>query len=189
MKKYVCVITLVLLATLTVNAQETKFGAKAGVNFSGLYGDSVRSLDGQTDFHIGGLANIGLNSWLALQPELVYSRQGYTYNLFGVEATGNLDYINVPVLVDFTVAKGLSLHGGPQFGFNLVGEEDTNAGTIDVEAKSFIVSNAIGAQYQLPDLGLFFQLRYASDFISVFEDNDIEAANSVFSVSVGWFFE
>ena len=191
MKTKFLTLILILSTFLTTQAQDLKFGVKAGANFSSLFGDSTDDIDGQTDFHVGGLVNIQLISWLALQPEEVYSRQGYQYDSFAGfgENTGNLDYLNVPVLVDFTVVKGLSLHGGPQFGFNLVSEEDSNAGTTDVDARSVLIGNAIGIQYQLPNLGLFFQARYASDFVTAFNEDDIEAFNSTYSLSVGWFFD
>ncbi|MDX1463383.1 MAG: outer membrane beta-barrel protein [Marinirhabdus sp.] len=189
MKKLLLFVALITVGTLTTQAQETKFGLKAGVNFASVFGDNLDEFDGQTDFHVGGVLSVGLNSWLSLQPELVYSRQGYSLEDSGFDIKGNLDYINLPILVDFTIAEGFSLHGGPQFGFNLVSEEAVDGESFKFDTKSVLISNAIGAQYQLPDNGLFFQLRYSSDFVTIAEEDDINVFNSVFSASIGWFFQ
>ena len=176
---------LAVFGFTTANAQGISFGAKAGVNFASLTGDDADGLDGRTSFHVGGVVYIGLSEMFGLQPELVYSSQGFTASVLGVDATGHLDYINIPVLVDVLVAEGFSLQAGPQVGILINDDLDVDGvGSASMEAESVDVSIAAGAQYKMP-MGLFFQARYA---IGMTDVNMGSIKNSVASLSVGWFF-
>jgi len=58
MKKLLLMAALAVFGLTTTNAQEVRFGAKAGANFASLNGDDVDDIDGRTSFHVGGVANI-----------------------------------------------------------------------------------------------------------------------------------
>jgi opacity protein-like surface antigen len=93
------------------NAQDTKFGMKAGLDnlsFSGG-GDSI------TGFFIGGSAEFGLADKVALQPGLNYhsaSKNG-----------ANLSYLSIPVLFKYNAADKIDLVAGPALFYNM----DSNA--------------------------------------------------------------
>jgi len=193
MKKLLLVAALAVFGLNTINAQNVRFGAKAGVNFASLNGDDVDNIDGRTSFHVGGVANIGITELFSIQPEVIYSSQGYSADDDG-DVTVNLDYINVPIMADFKLAEGLSLQGGAQVGFNISSKIDFDGDKDDIDGIQTIdFGVGIGAQYVLP-INLFFQARYVIGITNVFEDfdgieqEDVEAKNSVVSVSVGYFF-
>jgi hypothetical protein len=100
---------------------------------------------------------------LAIQPELLYSAQGATADGGGNESTTRLDYINLPIMLDVTIADGLSLQGGPQFGFNIGSETEFEgggiSGTSDIDAETLDIGAGIGAQYKL-ESGLFFSFSH-----------------------------
>ena len=199
MKKLLLLTAVCVLTMFNLQAQEISFGAKAGVNFASAVGDDADGLDGRTGFHVGAVANIALGEMFAIQPEVVYSAQGYKQDIDGVEVTGKLDYINIPVLADVTLAEGFSLQGGPQFGITVTDEAEFEGTTGSLDAKSFEIGAAIGAQYRLP-MGVFFQVRYATGLASALDDIDVDLGelgmetierdvkNSVLSISVGYFF-
>ena len=56
------------------NAQETKFGVKAGVDFASVKVEvmGVSGTASETGFFVGGFANIGLSEKFSVQPELLY---------------------------------------------------------------------------------------------------------------------
>jgi len=165
------------------NAQEVSFGVKAGVNFASVNGDDIEDIDGRTGLHIGAVAKIGFSELLAIQPEVVYSAQGFTGD---EDVTAKLDYINIPIMLDLTLAEGFSLQGGPQFGINVTGELDNGDETVDIDdVETMDIAVGIGAQYKLP-MGLFFQARYVIGVNDIFDETD--AKNSVISLSAGWFF-
>ncbi len=185
--KRILLFTVVLLFGFSVKAQDIDVGLKAGVNFAQLSGNTTNGLDGRTGFHAGGLIIFELIDYLGVQGEVVYSQQGYTEVIEGMEATGKLDYINIPVLVNFEAADGLSIQGGPQVGFNVSNTvELTNGDDTEIDLRSADISAVAGLQYIAP-LGLMVQARYnfgLTDIIS-----DVDAHNSVFSLSVGWIFD
>jgi len=186
MKKLLLFAALVVFVFTTGHAQ-TNFGVKTGVNLASLSGDDSGWVDGQTTIHIGGVANIGISELLSVQPELLYSRQGAKNKMD--DTTIYLDYITVPIMVDFKVAEGLSLQGGPQIGININGivEDDNAGGEEDIEnLESLDIGVGVGAQYKLSK-GLFFQARYMVGLSNLSEE--IKGKNSVISVSVGWFFD
>ncbi len=170
MKKLFLLAIAVISFSVSSNAQDIKFGFKGGVNFATLNGDDVNdNLDGRTGYHIGAVLQVSLAETIALQPELLYSAQG-------IEDT-DIDYLNLPILVKLKFAKIFSVEAGPQFGFVV----NDNFAVGDPE--SFDLSGAVGAGVEF---GPFFgQLRYNFGFTDVIDN--VEAKNSAFQVSVGYY--
>lgn len=191
MKKLMVIMVIATFAFTTSSAQDISYGIKTGANFSSITGDEVDDLDGRTSINVGGVVNIGIGELFAVQPEILYSTQGATWELDGVKSTYKLDYINIPIMVDYTVAEGFSLQGGPQIGFNITSEIETDGETEELDdVESLDLGIGIGAQYRLP-MGLFFQARYVIGLSDIFPDadgEDFKEKNSVLSISVGWFF-
>src|SRR5690606_27290480 len=95
------ILLFVAVATLSFTAQsQVRFGAKAGVNFSSVNGDSFDNADGVTGFHVGAVAKIGFTELLALQPEILFSAQGYSVDLPGDDVSVRLGYVNLPIMLD-----------------------------------------------------------------------------------------
>lgn len=99
-----------------VSAQNVKFGIKGGFNRTSL-NDEQRREDSKVrprpGFHFGGLAHIHLHDKLALQPELIYSKEGAKYENDG---KSDLNYVNVPILIQYLIGPGFRIETGPQFG-------------------------------------------------------------------------
>ena len=130
MKKIILSIAAVL-AFGFANAQDVKYGAKAGLNMSSISTDGASSL---LAFHLGGFAEIKINPKFAVQPELLYSAQGAKF-------TGgdlNLNYINIPVMAKYYVADAISIEVGPQIGFLMSAKAD------GVDVKEFFSSTDFG---------------------------------------------
>jgi len=193
-------ITLSIIAVLAfgfTNAQETKFGVKAGLNIANLGGDmeDAKSLVG---FHVGGFAEFKLSEKFAIQPELLYSAQGakgeYSEEGESIELTQNLGYLNIPVMAKFYVAEGFSLEAGPQIGFLLNAKEKGEYEGVSLEVdnkdefKSIDFGVNFGAGYDFTE-NLSAGLRYNLGLSNVYEDSDdYKVNNSVFSISVGYKF-
>lgn len=190
MKKSIISLAVLLFIVMTAFAQNgpISFGAKAGVNFSSILGDEVDDFDGRTSIHFGAVVKIGVSDVFAVQPELLYSTQGATWSIAGVDSTFKLDYLNVPIMADFTVVEGFSLQAGPQIGINITSEVDIDGETEELEdIESLDMGLGIGAQYTSP-MGLFFQARYMVGLSDIVDDGDFKNQNSVLSISAGWFF-
>lgn len=113
MKNLFLAVSLLFLGVSVASAQDLKFGAKIGANFSNLNGDGLNG-DNLTSFHVGALVELNLIQNFSVQPELLYSSQGTDYK----NEDYKLDYVSLPVLAKFyVITDKLSLEAGPQFSF------------------------------------------------------------------------
>ena len=146
------------LATMAITLQtqaQVKLGAKAGVNMSMLTEDDWTMKPG---FHAGAYVQINLVPMFSIQPEVLYSMQGGKYHdsedlLF---TTTTLDYkitshnLIIPIMLQFTPIKQLTIEAGPQFGFNLGTDFDY---TLDTQLKTYLT--AAGGKFNSDDYNLF----------------------------------
>ncbi|WP_158861372.1 porin family protein [Lunatibacter salilacus] len=108
-----------------------RFGIKGGLNASQLYVDqpNVEDENMKIGFNFGVFTKVPINSFLALQPEVLYTNVGskVTYggsnleNLFGIEpgeVRFNLNYIQVPVALAVNIGP-LNVHAGPYVSYLL----------------------------------------------------------------------
>src|SRR5690606_29392385 len=195
---------------MVVQAQDIKFGAKAGLNLANMSGD-VEDNSIKLGLHIGGMAEIKISETFAVQPELLYSAQGAKFS----DGSLALNYLVLPVMAKFSVTENLTLEAGPQFGYLLsakdkhddLEDEDfttityknssssktqaTLANTVDVKDyfKSFDLGAAVGASYLLNN-GMNLSIRYIMGLSNTpkYDDSDFKYKNSVFQFSVGYYF-
>lgn len=188
MNKRVFTVFVVLGIIMTTKAQEITLGIKAGVNFSTLSGDS-QGLDSRTSFHIGTIVEFMISDIFAVQPELLYSAQG-------AKADGDtlkMDYLILPIIGKYYVIEGLSLEIGPRIGYLLSAKtEIDDGGDITDEFREFDFGLNFGAAYTF-ETGLNFGVRYnlgLSNTVNYLDDfvSDYTIRNSVFQISVGYFF-
>ena len=175
------------------NAQKTKqdegikLGIKGGLNVSNLMGD-VPDVAIRTSIHAGLVAEIIVSDNFSVQPELLYSGQGASDTSEG-GGRYKLDYITLPVLAKFPIAKSLSLETGPQIGVLISGkykDNDSNKTITDTKAIDFGLN--AGLNYELNN-GVFFQARYNLGLtdIGFYGDNN-RASNAVIQFSIGKLF-
>ncbi|MEZ4837888.1 porin family protein [Flavobacterium sp.] len=171
MKKIILSI-LAVAAFGTANAQDTKFGVKAGANFSNFTGDA--DLDGRTGFYVGGLVDISITEKFHVQPELLYSMEGAD--------DAELDLIRIPIMAKYYVMDGLNLQAGPVLGFK-IGAEDF----VDEATKSLDYGLGFGAGYELP-MGLFFDARYNLGLANISDSDGFDLGTSAFQIGLGYKF-
>jgi len=192
--KKVLLSAVAVMAFMSVSAQETRFGVKAGANLANFTGD-VDDLDSKVGFHVGGFAEIKLTDKFAVQPEILFSTQGAKYKESGYEEKTNLSYLNIPVMAKYYVAEKFSLEAGPQIGFLLSAKSKFDgggeSGDVDIKdgLKSIDFGVNFGAGYDFTEnlsVGLRYNLGLSN--ISDSEEGDGKIKNSVFSLSVGYKF-
>ena len=183
MKKLGLAVTIILFSTFLLQAQETNFGVKVGYNSSSVKITNNDDYDSKSGFHVGGLAHIHITSHFAVQPELVFSTQG------GESPNGNvklnLNYLNIPVALQYMVADGFRLQTGPQLGFLLSAENKVGDVEIDVDDSfsSIDFSWLFGASYIFSS-GIGIDARYNLGINDISDDSDFEARNRVFQVGL-----
>ena len=176
MKKLILAVALLTIGVNASNAQDLKFGAKIGANFSNLNGDGLDG-DNLTSFHVGALMELNLLENFSVQPELLYSSQGTDYQ----NEEYKLDYVAVPVLAKFYLATDkLSLEAGPQFSF-LINEDVPD----QFRTKSFDFAAVGGLGYNVTSF-LFVQARYVVGLSDT--SRDAAVTNRVIQLSAGFRF-
>ncbi|PVW15685.1 porin family protein [Marixanthomonas spongiae] len=204
MKKVFFIAVLAVFGITATQAQEVRLGAKGGVNFSSLSGKGFDAFDdpeGRTSFHLGLLAEIPLSERFSIQPEVLYSGQGFDLvSREGADDTEvQLDYINVPVMAKVYIVEGLYAEAGPQIGFNVKNEidsdpDDFGSGETELDGDMFNdvdFSVGVGAGYRFNN-GLFLNARYNFGLSDIVNNEDlpveVDAKNTVFAVSAGYSF-
>ena len=169
-----------ILITSAAIAQHTSspkghvnLGFKGGINLYKINNDNSTKFDKVTGYHFGLLGHIHLNSQWAIQPELVYSNQGAMYS----DTKYNLDYINVPLILQFMFDNGFRLQAGPQLGFLVRAENKDDLNPIDL-------SVGVGMSYVVPATGFGFDVRYNHGISNISKDDAIKSTNNGFQLGV-----
>ena len=134
----------------------------------------------------------------------LYSMQGakgsLTYKGASLDATCKEDYINIPILANVYVVKGLAVKLGLQPGFNVNDKYHVKAGFAGFsgsgdfdpdeigmpEAKSVDLSIPVGLSYEYN--GFVLDARYNWGVTKLWGDN-VDGKNSVFQISLGYKFD
>jgi hypothetical protein len=188
MKKAFLSLAVVVIATLSANAQ-VQYGAKGGLNIATLTGAGSGGSSSKVGVHVGGLASIEVSSLFHIQPEIVFSTQGTK----GSAGSLNFDYLNIPVLAKYTVAKGLDIEAGPQFGFLLSAKFKDNAGNssnVSSSVKSVDLGLGVGASYSF-DKNLGADLRYNIGLSDINNPSNSSSSlhNSVVQIGIFYLFD
>ncbi|WP_010229133.1 porin family protein [Gillisia marina] len=206
MKKSILLIGIAFLSLSNLSAQEyVMFGVKGGINSSTFSGDGFGDFDNpdsRTSFNLGLLAEIPLSDKFSVQPEVLYSGQGYDIasRNDANDVEYQLDYINVPVLAKLYLVDGLSLEAGPQVGFLVNSEIDSNpsgdGGDVPLDEDQFNkvdLSVALGASYKFRG-GFFVNARYNFGLSDVYDDSysglfrNSDVKHSVLQGGIGFLF-
>lgn len=195
MKKSILFIAAMLFSTTFVAAQEfVYFGAKGGVNFSNFSGDGWSDFedgDARTAYHLGLVAEVPVSDRFSIQPEVLYSAQGYDIvrRENDTDLEHKLDYVTVPVLAKLYLVRGLSIEAGPQFGFladNEVGFGENDMDVSDDNINTFDLSLGLGASYKFNNFFLYG--RYNAGMTDIYDIEGVEAKNSVVQAGIGLLF-
>lgn len=177
------ILFIALLSTITyaVQAQlHADFGIKGGLNIANLKIENSTSADPKSGVNLGALCHLHFATNWAVQPELVYSSQGAEQTISGVDYRIKLNYINVPVLIQYMTGSGFRLQTGPQFGIlagakTKVGDTESDAGgTFD----TFDFSWAMGASY-VTNSGFGIDARYNLGLANIIDDGGPSTKNRV----------
>jgi len=159
-KKVLLVVSVALLSVAYVNAQ-FKFGARAGVNFTTIYGSDADESKFKPGLQIGAVGDYALNDALSIQPGILLAQQGWQYKEGKAKMRINLNYIQVPINVQYKMDLGgpnLLLNAGPYLGFGVNGKTkmwDDDGKKVDLDKDQSKIEFGSGAgKLNALDLGL-----------------------------------
>ena len=197
--KKILVVAALMLSSVSTFAQH----AVGSFNLQPKVGVSIANLTElkDTDPRVGVVAGVEgeyqASDIISVSAGVLYSMQGskYEYELLNqkYKSTNKLDYMNVPIMANVYVTKGLAVKLGVQPGFNVSSsnkqEVNTFAGsgssTFDVKAKSVDFSIPVGLSYEYNNFQL--DARYNWGLTKAFENG--KAKNSVFQITLGYKFD
>lgn len=164
---------------------------KVGLNVA-----SMTELDGsdpRIGLAVGAEGQYQFSDLVGVSFGLLYSQQGATgeFNFMGINAdqTMKLDYINVPILANVYLYKGLAVKLGIQPAFKVNSSVKTtvngNSKSVDLDGvKGFDFSIPVGLSYEFSNV--VFDARYNFGCTKTFEK--LDCRHSVFQFTVGYKF-
>jgi len=118
-------LSAILVTLLLANAAMAQFtlGVKAGANIFKVDGQSFKD---QFDYgyHLGGFANFGIGGRFSLQPEVLFNQyqtkrdtsfSNIYQNVFSNSTNVKLNYLSIPLLLNYKLGSLISLQAGPMF--------------------------------------------------------------------------
>jgi len=95
-----------------------KIGLKVGYNYAKVVGTNTNFSPGSNNgFMISGFFSPSVKSGIGYRTEIVFSRQGFSFDESGKVQNVTQDYIYMPHLTTFTIAKRVQLQAGGQIGY------------------------------------------------------------------------
>jgi hypothetical protein len=165
-------------------------GIKGGINVATLTtGSSNSNIDPRISANLGFLAHIHLTKEFALQPELIFSGQGAKQTIANVEYKTNLNYLQLPILLQYMIGTGFRIETGPQFGA-LVSAKNKSGNVIVNVKDSYNKVDAgwvLGAGYVTAS-GFGVDARYNLGLSKINESGD-KISNRVFALGVFYQFK
>ena len=180
-----------------------KFGIKAGYNWSYITGSAQGfNTDSKSGFMVGAFYST-LSTGMGYRSEIIFSRQGYTFEDGGRNTDVLNDYIYLPQLTTFTIGTKLQFQLGAQVGF-LINEKKSTpskdssisatmnkldygfAGGLEIYPVKALI---IGARYNL-GLGKLYKQDYSSPnpYPLPFNPETANFKNSILQFFVGFKF-
>jgi hypothetical protein len=201
----VLILSAVILSTVwsarPSAAQGSHYGVKAGVALADLQveddGERTPS-DLRFGFIVGGFGTWHVWSRVDVQPEVLFTQKGATFDQGGGTLLQKFDYVDIPLLMKYRVTGGavrhVSVYAGPSLGVRVRAKSRATFGTASLEED---VSDALtrtdlavvfGLEYRRGRL--LFDGRYSWGLADVDEEPDdaIEIRNRGMAVMAGWRF-
>ncbi|WP_454982147.1 porin family protein [Capnocytophaga granulosa] len=192
MKKILITVVFAALAIAGANAQ-VKFGVRAGLNHTDQAAkeyDIKQETVPRISFHVGALVEYAFNDVVLMEAGLTYSNQGYKTKIGDGKVIDHT--LNLPIWFKYDF-EGFRPKAGLYAGYILSQQlkGNGNSKTIDSDSYNhFDYGIGLGAEYNLPNNGLFFEASYNWGLANLQKNGDSKnyINNRVIQVGVGYKF-
>lgn len=192
MKKIKLTLALFLGLVVFANAQDnttskSNGGIKGGYNLAAVNFDGNGETDQRHGFHVGFYGESFISDSFSIQPELMYSQQGYQIKNGNTTFTQKLDYINLPIMFKAYPSKNFFIELGPQIGL-AISHKEVYEGFItttqEYDPNKFDYGVNFGAGFKT-GAGISLGVRYHLGLGDLYDSND-KAFNRVVQFSLGF---
>ncbi|WP_426094646.1 porin family protein [Flavobacterium sp. DSR2-3-3] len=175
----------------TMNAQDSTVhksngGIKGGYNLAAVSFDGDGETEQRHGFHIGVYGESFISESFSIQPELMYSQQGYEITNSSGTFTQKLDYINLPLMLKAYPSKNFFLEAGPQIGLAISHKEEYEglfSGSQQYDPNNFDWGMNFGGGFKM-DSGISLGVRYHLGLGDLYDEG--KAQNRVLQFSLGF---
>lgn len=194
MKKMMMIAVMAIFA-MTASAQNTnrEVGAftlqpKVGLTIGSFSGEYV-TVGGKVEnkkrvgFTAGLEGEIYATNWLGIALGLNYAQQGWKFN----DVKCKYDYLNVPLVADFYVARGLALKTGVQLGFLMNAKWDDLNVKDDCNKTNFSIP--IGISYEFSNVVLDLRYNVALSKVNKNATDNLKFRSDLVQITIGYKFE
>lgn len=191
MKKFLASALMLLAASTTTFAQNAvgsfSLQPKVGISIADM--TDTRGTTSRIGF-VGGLeGEYQASDIFSLSLGVNYSQEGF--KMKNSDNKIKLDYINVPILANVYLTKGLAVKVGVQPGFNVGNSVTVDGNTMSSSKKDYdgiksvALSIPVGLSYEISNVVL--DARYNWGVTKAFDG--LDSKNSVFQVTIGYKFQ
>lgn len=191
MKKFLASALMLLAASTTTFAQNAvgsfSLQPKAGISIADM--TDTQGTTSRIGF-VGGLeGEYQASDIFSLSLGVNYSQEGF--KMKNSDNKIKLDYINVPILANVYLTKGLAVKVGVQPGFNVGNSVTVDGNTMSSSKKDYdgiksvALSIPVGLSYEISNVVL--DARYKWGVTKAFDG--LDSKNSVFQVTIGYKFQ
>lgn len=186
----IVLIAAAIMVTTTVKAQHSNIGIKGGLNLYNLVNENSNTGKSIVGIHLGLISHIHLNDQFAIQPEVVLSTQGSEFEPGGSKMRLNLNYINVPILLQYMFDNGFRLQAGPQIGFLVNAKTEVTNAEFDQkdDFETIDVGAGFGIGYINPSSNFGVDARYNLGLSDINKNSSVISYNRGFQVGVFYLF-
>lgn len=193
MKKLVLLASM-LLAFVSVKAQSEvgAFSLRPTVGMNIGFMTNADGSDPRVGLVVGAELEYQATDVFAISGGLLYSQQGAKMNDMDIDGTMKLDYINVPILANFYVAKGFAFKAGIQPGFNVNDKAKASGSGASVEmglgdlSKGFVLAVPIGLSYEFSNIQI--DARFNWGVTHAISDSYDSCNSNAFMITLGYKF-
>jgi len=141
MKRRLLIVVASLLVVIGVEAQNTagslEIRPMAGLSLTGFRGQGAKDTNHQLGGLLGGEIEYRATTRLGLSGGVLFSLQGCSIDNSGAdEASCNLAYLNVPLLLNYYITDKIAVKAGVQPGFLLESKVKAKQGKVTGEIKT-----------------------------------------------------
>jgi hypothetical protein len=188
--KFLALATTLLISQIMM--AQFHIGFKAGANLTKVDGKSF-SQEFDYGYNLGGFADIGLSKNLSFQPEVLFNQYSSTLDssykaiyenvISSEQSKVKLNYLTIPLLLDYKLIGPIHLQAGPQFGV-LMSHDKTFLQNGENAFKNGDFSMVAGAEVRLAQLRITGRYLIGLNNINDIDNQDAWK-NQVIQLSVG----